>query len=545
MSIETAPLPIRLDEELASAVAARVEEALGDDVPARLWAKDGTLWAPEGTPEVTNRLGWLDLPEQAREAQPELEALRDELVAEGMTDVVVLGMGGSSLAPEVARRSFGAREGALRLHVLDSTDPGAVLGLERELALERTLFLVSTKSGGTIETLSLFRHFHARAREQLGDEAGRAFVAITDPGSSLVDLAGEHGFRRTFLANPDVGGRYSALSHFGLVPAALAGAPLTPVLESARDVAEACRANDGNPGLWLGCLWGELALRGRDKLTWLVAPAVESFGLWVEQLVAESTGKEGRGVLPVAGEPLGSADSYGPDRVFAHVRGPENADAEGVEALAAAGHPVVVLPVTGPEDLGRLFFLTEWATAVAGRVLGINPFDQPNVQSAKDATSTVLRGYAERGALPDVDDGGVEGLRRWVAELRPGRYGAIMGYLPPSDAFDAAEANMRALVRDTTGAAVTFGYGPRFLHSTGQLHKGGPPDGAFLQLLGEVAEDIEVPAAGYSFATLRDAQAIGDLETLRSRGLPAEQVRLRGEPVSALEALTRAIKEAP
>ena len=539
MGIDAIPLDVRLTEELSSAVSERVEQALRDDVPARLWAKDPTLWAPEGTPEVANRVGWLDLPEQAREALPELEGFRDELVGEGMTDVVVLGMGGSSLAPEVIRRSFGAREGALRLHVLDSTDPGAVQALEDALALDTTLFLVSTKSGGTIETISLFRHLH----ERLGPDSGRSFTAITDPGSSLADLAAEHGFRRTFLANPDVGGRYSALSHFGIVPATLAGAPMAALLERASAAAQDCRGREGNPGLWLGCLWGELALRGRDKLTWLVSPAVEGFGLWVEQLIAESTGKEGRGVLPVAGEPLGAAGAYGPDRVFAHVRGPENADAEAVAALADAGHPVVVLPVDGPEDLGRLFFLTEWATAVAGRVLGINPFDQPNVQSAKDATSAVLGTYAERGALPEVEEAGDEGLRRWLSELRPGRYGAIMGYLPPSDGFDAAEAALRALVRDSTGAALTFGYGPRFLHSTGQLHKGGPPDGAFLQILGAIEHDLPVPGAGYSFGTLRDAQAIGDLETLRSRALPAEQVRLRGEPVAALEGLTDRIKE--
>jgi transaldolase/glucose-6-phosphate isomerase len=543
MSTSAPPLDVRLPEEIAAAVSARVDEALRDDVPARMWAKDATLWAPEGTPEVANRLGWLDLPEQARDLLPELDAFREELAREGVTDVVVLGMGGSSLAPEVVRRSFRRPDGALSLHVLDSTDPGAVLALEGVLTLERTLFLVSTKSGGTIETISLFRHFHARASERMGQDAGRAFAAITDPGSSLVALAEEHGFRRTFLANRDVGGRYSALSHFGLVPAALAGAPLPTLLERAREVAEACRRGEGNPGLWLGCLWGELALRGRDKLTWVVAPPMESFGLWVEQLVAESTGKEGRGILPVAGEPLGSPDRYGADRVFAHVEAPGGGDGAAVAALAEAGHPVVALPVAGPEDLGRLFFLTEWATAVTGRVLGINPFDQPNVQSAKDATSAVLRRYKQSGSLPAVTNGGPDGLRRWVAALGPGRYGAVMGYLPPSDEFDAAEARLRALVRDGTGAAVTFGYGPRFLHSTGQLHKGGPAQGAFLQLLGEVREDVEVPGAGYSFATLRDAQAIGDLETLRSSGLPAEQVRLRGEPVRAVEALTDAIKE--
>ena len=272
-------------------------------------------------------------------------------------------------------------------------------------------------------------------------------------------------------------------------------------------------------------------------------PPLESFGLWVEQLIAESTGKHGRGILPVAGEPLGAPDAYGDDRMFAHVAGPDGATAGAVDALADAGQPVVVLPVESAADLGRLFFLTEWATAVAGRVLEINPFDQPNVQSAKDATSRVLAGYAERGALPDVPDGGTEGLKRWVSELGPWRYGAIMAYGPPSDAFDAAEAELRALVRDGTGAAVTFGYGPRFLHSTGQLHKGGPKDGVFLQLVAEVTEDVDVPEAGYTFGTLRDAQAIGDLETLRSNDLPTEHVRLGGRPVPALEGLTRAIKE--
>ncbi len=542
-----------IPDELEAGIAERVKRAADERVAQRVWRKDDTLWGDAGAPEVGDRLGWLTITDPMREALPELHELRESCAADGLTDAVLLGMGGSSLAPEVIRRSFGEQEDGLHLHVLDSTDPAAVVAIERAVDPERTLFLVSSKSGGTIEPLSFFRFFHARVSETVGAErAGSHFVAITDPGTSLVERAREHGFRRVFENDPDIGGRYSALSYFGLVPAALMGADVEGLLDSAQVAEQACANYDhsaSNQGLWLGLSLGELATRGRDKLTLSVGPPIESFGLWAEQLVAESTGKHGKGILPVADEPLGEPAAYGDDRVFCRLRDPdrpaddEDAVAAKLRAIADAGHPTFTLNARGPEDLGRIFFFAEFATAVAGWVLGINPFDQPNVQEAKDNTGEVLARYASEGALPEADDADDEALRSLLAGAEPPRYVAIMGYLAPSVDFDAAVAELRAAIRDATQATTTFGYGPRFLHSTGQFHKGGPPNGVFLQLVHDGEEDVEIPEAGYSFRTLKNAQAIGDLQTLRAHDLPAERVRLTGDPVQALRDLTARVRE--
>ncbi|MBA2566545.1 MAG: bifunctional transaldolase/phosoglucose isomerase, partial [Thermoleophilaceae bacterium] len=539
-----------IPDELEAGVAERVKRATDENVAQRIWRKDDTLWGEAGAPEIGDRLGWLTITEPMREALGELRDLVEDCRADGLTDAVLLGMGGSSLAPEVIRRSFGERDGALRLHVLDSTDPGAVLAVERAVDVEKAVFIVSSKSGGTVEPMSFFHHFHARVREAVGDErAGRHFVAITDPGTSLVQLAREHGFRRVFENDPDIGGRYSALSYFGLVPAALMGADTEALLDSAQVAEQACANYDhsaSNQGLWLGLCLGELALHGRDKLTLVVDEPIGSFGLWAEQLVAESTGKEGKGILPVAGEPLAEPEAYGDDRVFCHLRNGEEEGGpdESIAALARAGHPTLTLTAQGPEDLGRIFFFAEFATAVAGWALGINPFDQPNVQEAKDNTNAVLDRYAAEGALPQVEEADDAALEKLLAAAEPPRYVAIMGYLEPSEAFDEAVAELRVAIRDATRATTTFGYGPRFLHSTGQLHKGGPPNGIFLQLVHDGDEDLEVPDAGYSFATLKNAQATGDLETLRSHGLPAERVRLKGDPAAAVRDLAGRLREA-
>ena len=428
--------------------------------------------------------------------------------------------------------------------------PARSCTLERHIDLSKTLFIVSTKSGGTIETLSLARYFESRVRQTVDEDAlGRHFIAITDPGSSLVELAESHGWRRTFLADPDIGGRYSALSHFGMVPAAIAGIDIRAILERAQVAEQRCQnyePGEANGGLWLGSLIGELALQGRDKLTFVVDEPVSSFGLWAEQLVAESTGKQGKGILPVADEPLGAPESYANDRVFLHLRNEESPDADrdaAIEALGAAGHPTVTVGVNDRADIGSLFFFAEFATAVAGWALGINPFDQPNVQEAKDNTGKVLKRYAEEGRLPEAEDASDDALRALLGRLESPHYLAVMGYLEPSDEFDDAIAELRAAVRDSDHTATTFGYGPRFLHSTGQLHKGGPKNGVFLQLIHDSDEDAEVPEAGYSFTTLKNAQAIGDLDTLRSHGLPAERVRLEGDRVAALRALTQKVKE--
>jgi transaldolase/glucose-6-phosphate isomerase len=534
-----------LPRDLEQPVAERVKLAAEQEIARRVWRKDESLWGGPGVPEIGNRLGWLTVSEALLEEADDIIAFAHGLAAEGYKDAVLLGMGGSSLAPEVLRQSFGRVKGALALHVLDSTDAGEILDVESKLDLEHTIFIVSTKSGGTIETLSLAKYFESR----LGGDAGEQFIGITDPGSSLVELAEQHGWRRVFLADSDIGGRYSALSHFGMVPAALAGIDIRAILERGQVAEQRCQPHEqsvDNSGLWLGLLVGELALHGRDKLTFVVDEPIASFGLWAEQLVAESTGKHGKGILPVAGEPLGPPDSYGEDRVFIHLRNEGTADADrdaAIAALGEAGHPTVVVNVEGPNDLGSLFFFAEFATAVAGWVLEINPFDQPNVQEAKDNTGKVLEEYAKEGRLPEADDADDAALKALLDKLDAGKYLAIMAYLEPSEEIDSAVCGLRSAVRDAKRVATTFGYGPRFLHSTGQMHKGGPKTGVFLQLIHDDDRDAEVPEAGYSFTTLKNAQAIGDLQTLRGHGLPAERIRLEGDPVEALKRLTQKIEE--
>ena len=496
-----ATIDAHLPPDLERPVSERLERARAEEVVERIRRRDATLWAPEGTPEVADRLGWLDVAERMAARVDELEAFAAEVRDAGCTDAVLLGMGGSSLAPEVLWRSFGPREGHLRLHVLDSTDPDQVQAVLDAVDLGRTLFVVSSKSGGTIETLSQFKLFHARQ----GD--GTHFVAVTDPGTPLAELAREHGFRRVFDGDPEIGGRYSALSAFGLVPAALIGADLRGVLDGARAV-------DPQDGVRLGCALGELARAGRDKLTFFVDEPLVSFGLWVEQLIAESTGKQGRGILPVAEEPLADARAYGDDRVFVHV----GTAGDRLGGVRDAGHPVLSVPAREPADLGRLFVLWEWATAVAGWVLEINPFDQPNVQEAKDNTERVLQ-----EGPPQLEPGDARAL---LAGVAPPRYVAIMGYLPYDEGTEQRVAAVRAALVERRGVATTFGYGPRFLHSTGQLHKGGPATGAFVQLVHQPATDLEVPGEPYSLATLFRAQADGDLQTLRAHGLDAVRTTL-------------------
>jgi transaldolase/glucose-6-phosphate isomerase len=532
-----------IPDELEPAIAERVRRAAEQEVARRIWRKDESLWGGPGVPEIGNRLGWLTIADKMLEEAGDLRAFADQCRADGLTDAVLLGMGGSSLAPEVFRQSFGQQPNGLELHVLDSTDPGAVLETERSVDLDRTLFIVSSKSGGTIETLSHFRYFH----ERTGHDGSR-FVAVTDPGSPLEELGRENGFRRVFQADPDIGGRYSALSHFGIVPAVLMGVDIEQLLERAQVAEQACQhydSSESNSGLWLGVAIGELALRGRDKATFAVAEPIGSFGLWVEQLIAESTGKQGKGILPVAGERIGPPDRYGDDRVFIHLQqadAPEAGFATEMAELGKAGQATLTLNSEGPYDLGRIMFFAEFATAVAGWALGINPFDQPNVQEAKDAVKKVLDEYADTGSLPDVPNADDAALEALLSPAAPPHYVAIMGYVQPSERFDAAIDELRMTIRDATRATTTFGYGPRFLHSTGQFHKGGPPTGIFLQLVHDGEEDVEIPGAGYTFGTLKNAQATGDLQTLRAHGLPAERVRLEGDPVAAVEQLTTRIK---
>jgi glucose-6-phosphate isomerase len=521
----------------AAAIEARLKRAASDEVARRAFDRDDTLWGPAGQPEVADRLGWLDVHDRLLAEVDDLEAFARQAKADGLTEAVVLGMGGSSLAPEVFRRSFGTREQGLILHVLDSTDADAVRDVEAEIDLSTALFVVSSKSGGTVETLSAFHYFWERTGGN-----GSQFVAVTDPGTSLEALGRERGFRRVFVNDPNIGGRYSALSYFGIVPAALLGADLRALLQGAADLETVLREADpsANPGLWLGSVLGELAIARRNKLTFLVDPPIESFGLWVEQLIAESTGKHGTGILPVADEPVGAPEAYGNDRVFVHLHdaGGHTGEADlagAVQRLVDAGQPVITIPAHGAGDLGRIMLLFEFATAVAGWALSINPFDQPNVQAAKDKTKEVLA-MASPPDIPEAD----EAALRALVDDGPPSYFAIQGYLAPDEVFDGEIADFRAKVRDRTTMATTFGYGPRYLHSTGQLHKGGPPEGRFLQLLHEAADDVSIPGGDPpTFETLKRAQADGDLLVLREHGLPAERIILRGDPVEAL----RKIKE--
>jgi transaldolase/glucose-6-phosphate isomerase len=521
-----------IPKDLQEPVAARAQRAVAENVAQRVWRRDPTLWGASGTSEIEDRLGWLTVSETMLEHAPDIHAFAEECREEGFTDAVLLGMGGSSLGPEVIRRSFGSVPGGLTLHVLDSTHPDVIRELEASLTVPDTLFIVSSKSGSTIETLSHYRYFKVKAQP-------RQFVMITDPDSPLERAARDGGLRRCFLNPPDIGGRYSVLSYFGLVPAALSGVNIEALLHRAQVAEQTCAHYDSsqsNSGLWLGAVLGELALQGRDKLTFVVSEPIESFGLWAEQLIAESTGKQGRGIVPVVDEPLGPPSAYGEDRVFIYLR---NVDAPSeeldrrLEAVAAAGHPTFTLATHGPADLGRIFFLSEFAAAVAGWALEINPFDQPNVQEAKDNTQRVLQ-----SGVPDIPLAGDDALRALFSEAGPSHYIALLGYLPSSDALDAAVAELRKALRAATGAANTYGYGPRYLHSTGQLHKGGPPVGRFLQLVSDPEGDLEIPGAGFTFGTLIAAQAAGDLETLHAHGLPAERVKLEGDPVQAVRSLT-------
>ena len=494
-----------LDAPVSNAVAALA----AGDVTGRLWGRDHTVWADDPT-EISDRLGWLTVGEDMIEQVEDLEAFAASAAADGIAHVVLLGMGGSSLAPEVLATSLErppGQPGQPELIVLDTTDPAEIAAVEARIDLARTLFVVASKSGTTLETLSHLAYFWERVPD------GAHFVCITDPGTPLEATARERGFRRVFANPPEIGGRYSALSYFGLVPAALVGVDLAALLDSAvemRHACDSCVPAADNPGAWLGAALGAAAQAGRDKCTLVLPEGVAAFGGWVEQLIAESTGKRGTGILPVAGEPLGPPAVYGDDRLFVALYDPGEGDHEGLEALQRAGHPVVTLPFAGPAQLGGEFFRWEFATAVAGHVLGIHPFDQPNVQQAKDATARILDGAAVDAATPPLDE--------LLASVGEGDYIALQAFLPRTEAHAAALQAARVRLRDRYRVATTVGFGPRFLHSTGQLHKGGAANGVFIQIAGEDRDDLAIPGAPYSFGQLKQAQALGDLDALRSLG---------------------------
>lgn len=500
-----------------------------DDYVERLWQKDPSLWSdePDEQKRIAQRLGWLESPEIMARALPRLTRFAEAVRRDGIRDVVLLGMGGSSLAPEVMRAILGGRADVPALHVLDSTDPGAVLAVEGRTSAAATLFIVASKSGTTVEPNALAAYFRGRL-EAAGVEApARRFVAITDEGTPLHETAVGDGWREVFVNPSDIGGRYSALSFFGLVPAALLGVDVAGVLAWGRGMARLCGPGNAmaqNPGVALGILMGEAARNGRDKLTLIAGPRLAPFGLWVEQLIAESTGKHGTGIVPVANEPLGRPEAYGPDRLFVRLRvhggDPDEHARDGtVERLRAAGHPIVTIHLDEAAGIGAEFVRWEIATATAGAILAINPFDEPNVQQAKDATRALLARYQAEGRLPAPAPAPTRAdLAARFARVGPGAYVALLAYLPFDPLIDARLAQCRAIVRDCLGVATTAGYGPRYLHSTGQLHKGGADSGVFVVLTAAPRCDVAIPGEPYSFATLEMAQALGDIASLEAAG---------------------------
>lgn len=512
-----------------------VQELDQQAILPRIWAKDYTVWHETPT-EISNRLGWLDAVQTMTPKLAELNQFGQTVRAAGYTHVLLLGMGGSSLAPELFYLTFGVAPGHLHLTIVDTTDPTAIFAHTQNYHPAGTLCIVATKSGGTVETLSAFKYFYNWIADAVGVErAGDHFVAITDPGSSLVRLAEQYHFRAVFLNDPNIGGRYSALSYFGLLPASLLGVNLALLLKRAEGMMENSRLPIAdNVPAWIAAAIAERAKLGRDKLTFILSPALASFGDWVEQLIAESTGKDGQGILPVVGEPMGEAAVYGPDRHFVYLQlaGDSTYDSV-VMALMEAGHPVIHLLWQDLYDLGGQFFLWEMVTAIVGHRLGIQPFDQPNVESAKVLAREMVKMYQETGQLPALTSAPLttDALQSFLAQARPGDYMAIQAYVTPSAEMSQALQQFRQMLRDQTGLATTVGYGPRFLHSTGQLHKGDAGNGLFIQLTAESSFDLPIPDrageknAGMSFGVLLLSQAIGDFAALLAATPPRRAIR--------------------
>jgi len=549
-------------------VSARLDALDKTDFVPRLWRGDPGLWTtePKGQAGIREGLGWLHVAERIEESLDDLRRFTAEVRGAGFRHVVHMGMGGSSLAPLVFARTFPRPPDGLPLTVLDTTDPATILAIEHEVPLAETLFIVASKSGTTAEPLAFGEYFYTKLKALKGDRAGENMAAITDPGTPLAAQGGARRYRRVFLNFPDIGGRYSALSYFGLVPAALMGVDVAALLDRALHMAHACASCcpvRTNPGVALGAVMGELARRGRDKVTVLVAEPAATLGMWLEQLMAESTGKDGTGLLPVADEPLGDPSVYGQDRLFAYLRlggAEDGAVARGVAGLRAAGHPIVTIQMDDPLDLGQEFFRWEIATATAGAILGINAFDQPNVQESKDNTNRLLGVVKTHGRLPEDAPALVEGglslfaehtdrtaaatLGRFLSQGRPGDYIALMAYLTERPETGRALQEIRTRLRDATRLATTLGYGPRFLHSTGQYHKGGPNTGLFIQLTADDPVDTQVPGEPYTFGVFKRAQALGDLEALRKHGRRVMRVHLGRDVAQGLRALDRAVTAA-
>jgi transaldolase/glucose-6-phosphate isomerase len=568
-----------LPAALAKAVQATIDDWRSGDKIRRLWARDATLWT--GTDEG-NWLGWLGITEDHAAHGDYLKRLAAEaeskLKSSAFTHAVLLGMGGSSLGPELLHMTFGSRTGYPAFHVLDSTDPAQVKSVEKSVDLAHSLFIVSSKSGSTLEPNIYKQYFFQRVQETVGaKEAGSRFFAITDPGSKMQQVAESDGFRRVFFGIPTIGGRYSVLSNFGMVPAAVMGIDIPRFLDQVEEMVHACSATvpvEENPGVVLGTLLGVLGKQGRDKVTIVTSPGIRDLGAWLEQLIAESTGKEGKGLIPVDREPLGAPDVYGNDRVFAYVylqSDPDEAQAKALEALAAAGHPVVRIALKDAYQLGAEMFRWEFATAVAGSVLGIHPFNQPDVEASKVATRKLTAEYEKTGSLPSeapifeadgiklfTDEKNAAALRQAAGGKRTltaylkahlDRLGAtdyfgLLAYIEMNEAHERALQAMRLAVRDTRRVATCVGFGPRFLHSTGQAYKGGPNTGVFLQITCDDAADLPVPGQKYTFGVVKAAQARGDFQVLSERDRRALRVHLGPDVAAGLATLRKAIAEA-
>lgn len=572
----TADLSWALPADLEAKVQTGIESARKDEIVRRIWTGDPFVWS--GADE-DRWLGWLSLPVQQRGQLAAAERFADRLRREHISDVVLLGMGGSSLSPAVVRLTFGRQRGYPDLHDVDTTDPGQILAVERSIDLGRTAFIIASKSGSTLEPTILKQYFFHRVAQTVGEpQAGGRFIAITDPGSKLHQMAERAGFAEIFQGVPTVGGRYSALSNFGLVPAALIGVDVRALLEGAEAMARRCSPDedtDRNPGLVLGVLLGVLATAGRDKATFVISPSMTSFGAWLEQLIAESTGKQGKGVIPIDRESLGDPNVYGNDRVFIYLKLASRADAvqeARVATLEAASQPVVRITMPDPYALGGEFYRWEFATAVLGAVLRVNPFDQPDVEDAKVVARRLAAEYEKTGKFPEeepllssrglalfTDARGRRALmekagdgraslagcvRAHVDLLRDGDYFALLAFLEMSESNHRALQAMRHLVRDRKRVATTVGFGPRFLHSTGQAHKGGPNSGVFLQLTCDDLHDLPVPGQKYTFGAIKRAQAIGDFEVLSARGRRLLRVHLGSDVGAGLTTLKEVFKEA-
>ena len=541
----------RLPDALEAAVRAELEQWRAGDKMKRLWSRDATLWT--GADEAS-WLGWLAVAGEQRVRASALGDLANEIRRAGFTHALVLGMGGASLCPEVLKSTFGRIAGYPELFVLDSTDPGQIHALEHRIDVARTLFIVSSKSGTTLEPSIFFSYFFDRVRRTIGAErAGNHFITITDPGSRMEQAANKHRFRRIIPGVPSIGGRYSALSDFGMAPAAIMGLDVARFLALAAEMADRCgpavRVAD-NPGALLGILLGVLAQRGRDKVTLVTSPGIGALGVWLEQLLAESTGKVGKGLIPVDGEPLGAPAVYGDDRHFVYVRldsAAEPAQDEAMAALERAGQPVVRLRVPDPYHLGAEFFRWEVATAVAGAIIGVNPFDQPDVEASKVATRALTDNYENAGALPPDSPLGVSDpafaatLKAHLESIKPGDYAAFLAYVPMSETHEAELSAIRLAVRDRFRVATCVGFGPRYLHSTGQAYKGGPNSGVFVQITCDDTDDLPVPGRRYSFGVVKNAQALGDFHVLRERGRRALRVHLGTDVKNGLARLRQAI----